>query len=66
MSTITELPAPATVTVEEAARFLGINPRLAYKAVATGEIPSLRIGRRIVIPRGRLIAMLEGEREATD
>ena len=39
-----------TITVEEAAHLLGISRALAYQAVHTGDIPSLRIGRRIVIP----------------
>ncbi len=40
-----------TFTVEEAARSLGISRALAYDLVRRGEIPSLRLGRRIVIPR---------------
>ena len=39
-----------TLTVEEAANALGIGRSLAYEGVRTGEIPSVRIGRRILIP----------------
>ncbi len=39
-----------TLTVEEAARVLGISRSLAYECVRTGEIPSLRLGTRIVVP----------------
>ena len=39
-----------TYSVEEAARFLGIGRTAAYEAVRTGQIPSLRIGKRILIP----------------
>ena len=37
-------------TVEEVARLLGISRGSAYEAVRTGQIRSLTIGRRIVIP----------------
>ena len=39
-----------TLTVAEAARALGISRALAYDLVRRGEIASLRLGRRIVIP----------------
>ena len=41
----------ATLTVEEAAEVLGISRGLGYELVRTGELPSLRLGRRLVIPR---------------
>lgn len=43
-----------TVTVEEAATLLGISRAFAYEAVARGEIPSIRIGRRVLVPRAAL------------
>ena len=42
--------ARATVTVEEAAEVLGISRGLAYELVRRGELPSLRLGHRVVIP----------------
>jgi excisionase family DNA binding protein len=39
-----------TVGVPEAGRMLGISRSLAYELVARGELPSVRLGRRIVIP----------------
>lgn len=49
----------ATITVEEAAEVLGpIGRGTAYEAVRRGEIPSLRLGRRILVPVPRLLAML--------
>jgi excisionase family DNA binding protein len=47
-------PARATYTVEEAARVLGIGRSLAYALVRTGQLPALRIGRRLVVPRAAL------------
>ncbi len=39
-----------TYSVEEAAKILGIGRSAAYQAVRTGEIPSIRIGRRLLVP----------------
>jgi excisionase family DNA binding protein len=47
-----------TVSVDEAARLIGISRAAAYAAVARGEIPTLRIGRRVLVPRAQLAAML--------
>ena len=48
-----------TLSVEEARKLLGISRGLFYEGVHTGQIPSIRIGRRILIPRLRLVQMLE-------
>jgi excisionase family DNA binding protein len=42
--------ARRTFTVEEAARILGISRTTAYECVRSGELPSLRFRRRVVIP----------------
>jgi excisionase family DNA binding protein len=39
-----------TLTVEEAGTLIGISRALAYELVRRGEIPSLRIGSRVVVP----------------
>ncbi len=39
-----------TYSVEEAAKILGIGRSAAYQAVRTGEIPAIRIGKRLLIP----------------
>ena len=49
------------LSVTEAAGLLGISRGLAYELVARGELPSLRLGRRIVVPRRALEALLEPE-----
>jgi len=41
-------------TVEEAASLLGISRSFAYEAVERGEIPSMRIGKRILVPKAVL------------
>jgi excisionase family DNA binding protein len=47
-----------TLTVEEAARALGIGRSAAYLAVRRGDLPVIRIGRRYVVPRIALERML--------
>jgi excisionase family DNA binding protein len=50
-----------TVTVEEAAKILGIGRGLAYEAIRTGQIKSVRIGRRILVPLAPLQKMLNAD-----
>lgn len=50
---------PFVLTVEQTAEFLGIGRGLAFKSVREGSIPSLRIGRRILVPREALRTLLE-------
>lgn len=47
-----------TLTVDEVAQVLGISRALAYELIARGEIPSLRLGRRVVVPRHSLELLL--------
>jgi excisionase family DNA binding protein len=51
-----------TVTVEEAARLLGISRNSAFRAVQRGQLPSIRIGRRILVPRARLAELITTKR----
>jgi excisionase family DNA binding protein len=48
-----------TLTVEEAAAALGISRGAAYAAARQGAIPTLRIGRRLIVPRAAIARMLE-------
>ncbi len=45
-------------TVEEAGRLLGISRAHAYELVARGELPHLRLGRRVVIPKHAIDQLL--------
>ena len=47
------------MSVTEAARVLGISRAFAYALVARGELPSLRLGRRVVVPRRALEQLIE-------
>jgi len=56
--TIDDIRHRATITVPEAARVCGISRDGAYRAALSGALPTLRLGRRIVVPVPRLLAML--------
>ena len=48
-----------TLSVEETAKVLGIGRNLCYDRVKTGEIPVIKIGRRLLVPRRALEKLLE-------
>lgn len=47
-----------TVTVEEAASLLSLGRTAAYEAARRGEIPTRRLGRRLIVPVPALLAWL--------
>jgi excisionase family DNA binding protein len=49
------------MTVEETAARLGISRPSAYQGVRLGQIPSIRIGRRLLVPVAALERMFTGE-----
>jgi excisionase family DNA binding protein len=46
-------------SVEETAELLGIGRGSAYAAIRRGELPGVRLGRRLVVPGAALLRMLE-------
>jgi excisionase family DNA binding protein len=48
-------------SVAEAAELLGISRAFAYELVARGELPVIRLGRRRLVPKVALIALVEKE-----
>lgn len=45
-------------TVEEAGRLLGISRAHAYELVARGDLPHIRLGRRVVIPKHAITELI--------
>lgn len=58
---MTSIAPRPTLSVAETAELLGISGWLVQQAVQDGSLPSVRVGRRILIPRARLLAWLEGD-----
>ena len=56
--TIDELPE--VLTIDETARFLRISRGLAYEGARRGDLPTVRVGRRLLVPRIWLLAWLNG------
>ena len=54
-----QLHGRATITVEQAARLLGLGRTAAYDAARRGELPTRRLGRRLLVPVPALLAWLE-------
>jgi excisionase family DNA binding protein len=50
---------PLTISVTDAAKILGISRASAYNAVRTGEIPCIKVGKRVTVPRAWLARVLE-------
>lgn len=48
------------LSVEQAGRVLGVGRSAAYEAVRRGDIPVIRLGRRIVVSARALEKLLEG------
>lgn len=55
------LDGRAVIRVEEAARLLGLGRSAAYEAARRGELPTVRMGRRLLVPVPRLLALLGAE-----
>lgn len=50
-----------TVTVSEAAKFLGLGLNNTYGLVSSGRLKAVRVGRKLLIPQKELEAFLERE-----
>jgi excisionase family DNA binding protein len=59
---------PPTLSVEQAGEMLGIPRATAYRAATKGQLPTFRIGRRLLVPTARLLDLLglAAEAVATD
>jgi excisionase family DNA binding protein len=49
------------VSVEEAAESLGISRAHAFRLVERGELPTIRLGKRILVPIDRLQKLLQAD-----
>lgn len=54
------------LTVDECAAYLRISRPQAYLGVKTGQIPSIKVGRRILVPRQALENLLNAKPAAAN
>ena len=57
------LETPLLVSVPEAARLLGVGTTFGWAMVRNGEIPSVRLGRRVLVPRAVLEQLAGAHRD---
>ncbi len=50
-----------TLTVEEVASLLGLGRTATYEAARRGQIPSRRLGRRVIVPVAALLEWLAAD-----
>ncbi len=62
----TEMKKPASLdelpdfcSLEELSRVLQISRSTAYRMAAQGSIPSLRVGRRVIVPKEHLVRWID-------
>lgn len=48
-----------TFTVVEAGEILGISRGLAYQLAQSGELPTVRLGKRLVVPKAAIDRLLD-------
>lgn len=58
MMTVDEIRHRPTIGVPEAAELLGISRSQGYAAARSGDLPTLALGRRLVVPVKRLLILL--------
>jgi excisionase family DNA binding protein len=49
---------PGLLKVDQASALMGISRSAAYRAVAAGDLPSVRFGCRLYVPTARLLELL--------
>ena len=61
--TLDELRASesAVVTVSDVASLLDVDPRTVLRGCEAGQLPSIAVGRRVLIPRLRMLALLDSD-----
>jgi excisionase family DNA binding protein len=55
-----QVNALLTYSVDEVAKLLGLSRGCAYEGIRTGQIPCIKVGRRILVPRRALESLLSG------
>jgi excisionase family DNA binding protein len=49
---------PPLLSVEQASKLLGVSRTVGHRAAASGDLPTLRWGRRLYVPTARLLELL--------
>lgn len=60
-NSLQEIDGRLAIPLQEAARKLSLGRNAAYAAAESGQIPTIRIGRKILVPVDALERLLAGE-----
>lgn len=52
---------PLTLSVSEAAKLIGVCGHTLYAQAKRGAIPSIKVGRRVLIPRSFITSLVSGD-----
>jgi excisionase family DNA binding protein len=52
------LPERRTLSIKEAGAILGLSTQMAYAFAAKGEIPTIRLGKKLLVPKAALDRLL--------
>jgi excisionase family DNA binding protein len=55
---LNDIELPPLLSIDQACRLLGVSRGVGYRAAASGDLPTLRWGRRLYVPTARLLVML--------
>ena len=53
------------ISVPDAGKMLSLSRVTAYKAAKSGELPTIRIGRRLLVPKAAIERMLQAKSEVS-
>jgi excisionase family DNA binding protein len=51
---------PEVLTIEQIASYCGVGRSTCYDAARRGELPTVRLGSRLIVPKARFIDFLNG------
>ncbi len=54
-----------TLSIEHAARLIGVSRTTAYRMVRDGDLRAIRVGRRVLVLKKPLMEMLEAEEDTS-
>ncbi len=57
--------AALTLSIEHAARLIGVSRTTAYRMVRDGDLRAIRVGRRVLVLKKPLMEMLEAEEDTS-
>lgn len=61
-----DIRGKAVINVTDTARLLCLDERSVRRAIQDGDLPGIKVGRRILVPVPRLLALIEGSDEADE